>query len=373
LNVVVFCGPTVDNGTVQDVLKGAEVLPPVSQGDVYRVALRKPTTIAIIDGYFEQVPSVWHKEILWAMCRGIYVFGAASMGALRAAELESFGMVGKGEIFEACRAGLLDDDDVAIVHGPAETGYLCASDAMVNIRATLRKAASLEIICPETLSMLERIAKSTFYAHRTYAGLLEQAGESVEQAELARLRTWITSSRVDQKREDALELLRSIRDFMQAMPGPKRVSYSFEETLHWEILTQDCSEAGVACSDEAVVLAELRKDASLMQRTRPIAVALALLTECRRQGDFEPDAEALRQLTAEFCVAHGLREVREVDDWLVRNRSSIDQLRDLIETRARFDIATRVLNDAIDVQMLDALRWTGEYPVLLARGRANVT
>ena len=61
----------------------------------------RPAVIGIIDGYFEIVPTVWHKEILWAMAQGIHVFGAASIGALRAAELDAFGMRGIGRIYEA--------------------------------------------------------------------------------------------------------------------------------------------------------------------------------------------------------------------------------------------------------------------------------
>lgn len=57
-------------------------LPPVAQGDVYGAALGRPDAIGIIDGYFERVPSVWHKEILWAMAQGIHVFGSASVGAI---------------------------------------------------------------------------------------------------------------------------------------------------------------------------------------------------------------------------------------------------------------------------------------------------
>ena len=53
-----------------------------------------PGAIGVIDGYFDGVPSVWHKEILWALSQGIRVFGGASMGALRAAELDGFGMTG---------------------------------------------------------------------------------------------------------------------------------------------------------------------------------------------------------------------------------------------------------------------------------------
>ena len=107
----------------------------------------RPAVIGVIDGYFEVTPTVWHKEILWAMAQGIHVFGAASIGALRAAELDAFGMKGIGRIYEDFRDGVLEDDDeVAVLHGPAELGYPPLTEAMVNIRATLAAAAREGII-----------------------------------------------------------------------------------------------------------------------------------------------------------------------------------------------------------------------------------
>ncbi len=91
MRAAIFVGPTLPPR-----LRPTDPLwewrPPVRQGDVYRVAQTRPDAIGIIDGYFEIVPTVWHKEILWAMAQGIPVYGAASIGALRAAELDVFGM-----------------------------------------------------------------------------------------------------------------------------------------------------------------------------------------------------------------------------------------------------------------------------------------
>src|SRR6266571_3221964 len=55
-------------------------LPPAGQGDVYRIAHKRPPAIGLIDGRFETCPAVWHKEILCALTQGIPVYGAASMG-----------------------------------------------------------------------------------------------------------------------------------------------------------------------------------------------------------------------------------------------------------------------------------------------------
>ena len=168
MTTVVFAGPTIRAEDVRS-LGAAQCLPPVRQGDIYRVASRqRPRAIGIVDGVFQHVASVWHKEILWAMASGIHVFGAASMGALRAAELHSFGMVGVGRVFEAYRSGALepygdasfeDDDEVAVIHGPPETGYLALSEAMINIRETLAAAERGGIIAGATRAALAGIAK----------------------------------------------------------------------------------------------------------------------------------------------------------------------------------------------------------------------
>ena len=112
MSMVLFLGPTLAAEEAQAALAaagagdGVVLLPPAAQGDVYR-AVRdyRPAVIGLVDGCFHQVPAVWHKEILWAMASGVAVYGAASMGALRAAELQAFGMIGIGKIFDAYRSG----------------------------------------------------------------------------------------------------------------------------------------------------------------------------------------------------------------------------------------------------------------------------
>jgi len=147
MSVVVFCGPTIEPAAVRALVPDADVRPPAARGDVLRAMTGRPAAIALIDGYFARVPAVWHKEILWAMSEGIHVFGAASMGALRAAELHTFGMEGVGEIFQAFATGALEDDDeVSVVHGPADSGYRALSDPLVNMRATFAQAANEGVI-----------------------------------------------------------------------------------------------------------------------------------------------------------------------------------------------------------------------------------
>ena len=183
---------------------GDRLAPPVRQGELYRAALDRPAAIGLIDGYFEVTPTVWHKEILWAMGQGVHVYGAASIGALRAAELDTYGMKGIGRIYEDFRDGVLEDDDeVAVLHGPEELGYPALTEAMVNIRATLNAALRAKILSTALATQLTVIGKSLFYKERTYQAVLEAAARSrLDLPTLARLNGWLPTGRVDQKRLD---------------------------------------------------------------------------------------------------------------------------------------------------------------------------
>ncbi|MGH6886019.1 MAG: TfuA-like protein, partial [Geminicoccales bacterium] len=181
MSVCLFIGPTLTVQETRAICPDAICLPPVRQGDVHRVAMSlRPEAMGIVDGYFTHVPSVWHKEILHAMTEGIPVYGAASMGALRAAELAQFGMVGIGRIFEAYRDGVLapydepfeDDDEVAVLHGPADLGYFGLSEVLVNIRCTLARATEDRIIGPTTRDRLVRAGKALFYQERSYEAIM---------------------------------------------------------------------------------------------------------------------------------------------------------------------------------------------------------
>lgn len=235
MSVVVFLGPTLSEADARKELD-AEYMPPAAHGDVYRAAQTTPQIIGIIDGYFERVPSVWHKEILWAMSQGIHVFGSASMGALRAAELADFGMEGVGAIFEMYRDGVLEDDDeVAVAHGTEEFGFRAGSEAMVDIRRTLARAVEDRVVSDSTGVAIQSLAKSMFYPDRNYQLIVRRAAEAgLPRAELSALVEWLPTGRTSQKRADALAMLRVIRERAADGLEPNHVTYTFENSWMWE-------------------------------------------------------------------------------------------------------------------------------------------
>ncbi len=240
MSVFVFVGPSLPADEVRREID-ATCLPPAAQGDVYRAAAAAPRAIGLIDGYFESVPAVWHKEILWALSRGVHVFGAASMGALRAAELADFGMIGVGKIYEQFADGHLDDDDeVAVTHAPAELGFRPVSEALVNIRATLAAAEASRAIPPALHRDLLRIAMELHYPFRTYEGVIELARErGLPEAPLRELERWLPGGQVDQKGTDALAMLAVMRLHLAANPEPHRPSFTFEPTRAWARMVEE--------------------------------------------------------------------------------------------------------------------------------------
>jgi hypothetical protein len=232
---VIFAGPSLPP-LIAPHVAGLHWRPPVRQGDLYLAARSAPAIIGVIDGYFEIVPTVWHKEVLWAMAQGIHVYGGASIGALRAAELADFGMKGIGHVYRQFRTGqLADDDEVAVLHGPAELDYVQVTEAMVNVRATIARALELGVLDPALAAELVPIAKSLFYKDRTYEAILKAASErGLAPEALHRFASWLPDGQVDQKRIDATEMLRVIAAHLAAGVTPMEVSYEFAHTFAWE-------------------------------------------------------------------------------------------------------------------------------------------
>jgi hypothetical protein len=213
---------------------------------VYRACRLEPLAIALIDGVFDQRLAVWHKEILWALTHGIPVYGASSMGALRAAELHAFGMIGVGSIFESFRDGRLErDDEVTLVHEASERGYRPISEALVNIRATLARAVECGVLSSAQASQLAATSAALFYPQRSYERLLEAAAGQLDAATFQKLESRLIELVVNRKRLDAELLLRTIASDLQGSAGPPAPTFHLSYTEAWhELRRQLDADAG---------------------------------------------------------------------------------------------------------------------------------
>jgi hypothetical protein len=236
--MVIFIGPSMPVEEARRVAPGV-FAPPARMGDVYRAVRDGARHIGIVDGYYESVPAVWHKEILWALGSGARVYGAASMGALRAAELDRYGMIGVGDVYRWYRDGTLEDDDeVALLHAPASGGYTAASIPMVNIRATLAAAVGAGVLDRSAAQAIVTTVKALHYPERDHGAVLSAADRLDGSGALRRrLAAWLPPGTVDVKRRDAAELLRTM---VAAYPGTDRRDLGctppFEPTWIWQEL-----------------------------------------------------------------------------------------------------------------------------------------
>ncbi len=377
MSICIFTGPTLSASAVRSELADAHVFGPVAFGDVCRATSTRPRAIGIIDGYFDRIPAVWHKEILWAMSEGVRVFGASSMGALRAAELADFGMEGVGLIYDSLRRGEIEDDDeVAIVHASEEDGFVALSEAMVNIRATLLAAFNDSIISQPTVEILLTAAKRRFYAERRYTAiLLDGAEQGADAGELEALRSWLPTGRVDQKRIDALALVRRIRGWLAQGGPPMRANYRFEHSDAWEeasrIALADVDGSGLLglANDEAMV-EELKLAGTFRAATDGAAARAAAIDQARRAG-VRPDDGAIRAAADEMRRSRGLFTREAFERW--RSAQNLDDanLPRFLENQARVAWARPLTDAAARTQLVDYLRLEGQYGKLAEHARAK--
>jgi hypothetical protein len=209
-----FVGPTLPDAADTTVGSGLRLLPPVAAGDLLRLPLEAGDVVGIVDGYFHQARAIRHKEILEVLGRGVRVLGASSMGALRAAELDDFGMDGVGRIYQDYTAGILDaDDEVTLLHGPAESAYPPFSVPLVNIRATLAMAISAGVCSAELADQIVSALTGIPYPKRSYQRVIAIGKDLGAEAEtLTALRDFCATRAVDRKRTDALALVEALRE-----------------------------------------------------------------------------------------------------------------------------------------------------------------
>jgi hypothetical protein len=372
MTMFVFVGPTL---SAEEIAASGDFvcLPPVAQGDLYRVARRRPRAIGIIDGYFSGAPSVWHKEILWAISQGIPVFGSASMGALRAAELYAFGMRGVGRIFEAFRDGALEDDDeVAVVHGPAGLGYLSASEAMVNIRATLARCEAEGVLSAGTRRALEDFGKSLFFPQRSWEALLEgAAAQGLTETERMALNDWLPRGRIDQKRADALEMLTAMAEAAIA-PGAASAKFNFEWTYFWDEFVRrvDTVLDGSGSSEQQRIVDELRlAGPEAYQRIEDMALLRMIATRGAAPAAPTFPREDLQATLADLRARVGLFARADLDRWMELNDLDAASMESLVANEKVLKDMRDRSRAGIEPYILDELRLNGAYEHLAERAR----
>lgn len=212
MNIVVYTGSSISHADAKKILD-ADYRKPVKRNDIKRLIDPEPDIIGIIDGVFFNSAAIAHREIIEAIKNGITIVGGGSMGALRASELDSYGMIGVGKIYEMFRSGELEsDDEVAVTFDPDTLKTL--STPLVNIRLTLEKANNKGIITEEQSSSIIRVTKNIFYPDRNFRNIVNECVKKgiIEEELKESVLSFFQDNEVDVKREDAVLVLEKIKE-----------------------------------------------------------------------------------------------------------------------------------------------------------------
>ena len=217
-NVVVFVGPSLDPEKARKILE-ADYRPPAKKGDLIKLIMsldEKETVVGLVDGYFLLDYPPTPIEVYQLIVRpNTVVIGSSSIGALRAVELEKFGMIGIGKIFQLFKLGKLDaDDEVAVTF--SQDLYRLQSEAMVDIRYNLYLSLKRGFVDKETKDAIAKVAKSIYFPYRTYQNIIEETIKNYPQLEnnARRFEAYILRNRKSLKERDALKLIEHIRDMI---------------------------------------------------------------------------------------------------------------------------------------------------------------
>jgi hypothetical protein len=204
----VFLGPSLDAADAVELLPGAIVRPPIQHGDLLALDPGPGDRVLIVDGLFMLRAPIRHREILHYLDRGVAVAGSSSMGALRAAELWPYGMRGAGTVFELFRDGVVTgDDEVAVVHAPAEEDHRSMSEPLVNLRVALDRAVHAGAVSDGEAARLLEIGRDLPFRARGRRALQRAAGNEAGDS-FERFAAWDAAYPTDVKAEDARLLLR---------------------------------------------------------------------------------------------------------------------------------------------------------------------
>lgn len=233
---VVFAGPSLYGIDTSGF--GIETRPPIQAGDVLTLLESGPApgAVLVIDGIFGAGQAISVAELRELPRRGVALFGASSMGALRAADGRGMGIQPLGGIAGEYVAGARTNDaDVALLHDQAGRALTMPT---VNVES-LARLLILEGVAPECALDFLKVARRIHFTERTPAKLcsmLKKAGvdpDSEPGALLGRPRLW------DRKASDALDALLTFVEFVpDDLARLTQRENALAELVPWRTLAQ---------------------------------------------------------------------------------------------------------------------------------------
>lgn len=358
--VVVYVGPSLEASAVFEQIPNAIVLPPVRQSDLISDLMElEPTHILLIDGEFQQSLAVWQKEIVYALqIPGVKaVYGASSMGALRAADLSDFGMIGSGRIFGWYDEGLIyDESEVALVYYQRpDRSYVSTTVPLVNVRAALAAALEAEALELEEAEIIFRRARAIHWTERTMTALAKASEGFLP---------WVEEH--DQKRIDAYELVCTFASLAPRegaqKPQVEELSPFFRAQFERDRMVR-IGPTGIALQhlDAFITLHDVDYGQKIWDaNNRALALLLADMYRVTvSQGEFDTE-------WSRFCARYSLTTVEAHQGWMKENNINLREFCRLMLESARLrklhrTLGVKALHRRNTQRLLDYLRSCDAY------------
>ena len=230
IKMKVYAKLSLDEGTIQKILPQADVVGPIKRYDLANDCAENYAVIIIIDGQFHNNLAVSCDEIRDALHRGTKIYGAASMGALRASELDSCGMIGHGEIYEHIKVTpYFRDDWLGQVFVEKAGRVHTLIPPFVDFYFNLKSLLQLEEISRKEFGIMTKSSADLFYSERSWDKVKaainrEKCRQPAKLLAIAE-RAWHQMG--SQKQRDALSLCKKVqRDLQKIAAANQKLNWA---------------------------------------------------------------------------------------------------------------------------------------------------
>lgn len=214
MKVKIYAGISLLSVDVKKILPMAVVAPPCKRGDLLKDLKSGFHIVGIIDGVFFQTESLAPSEVIDAMRSGVKIFGSSSMGALRAAELENYGMIGVGKVYEHIRSNsVFEDDFLGQVFSPQLP--IPSAPSMVEIELSLKELCQKKQISLKQMNLIQTFLSKLHFTERSLAFESNTFKKLCSSNGIAPLLVRKIVRRAVAKKTDGILMLKSIQSYIK--------------------------------------------------------------------------------------------------------------------------------------------------------------
>jgi hypothetical protein len=340
MKIIVFCGPTISTEDASAILK-ADFRPPAGHGDLIScVYADRPDIIVLIDTEFIDSLSVWHNEINDALNRGVTLYGASAMGAVRAAEMQALGMRGIGEVFKLISDGTIEADDEVLCDYTAVDGvYNKKTVSVVNLRYVLSEAENAGVITGNQSAGILTHAKSMFYKNRVPGSMIAACHQLgiLNRNEADSFLEFITLSRSDQQKQDAVECLEAVGALREE--DLDRTGKNYQYDLFFEALYE--RDRGARNGNGYYPFYRIANDFAMygpdIEAVNDAALNRKICALVADNFNIEASPEEISDERRLFIKRHRLNGENDFPDWLKYNDLTEQDFDALLEERVKIN------------------------------------